>query len=382
MADAVVILPAAGKGTRLGRVKQYLELGGVPVLARAALQAEACPDVAAIVVAVPAGDEARVREMLAAHGVTKLHAVVAGGAERADSVRRALDAVPAGLALVAVHDAARPFASPGLFARVLGAAREHGAALAALPCTDTVKQADGTQVARTIDRRTLWLAQTPQAFRIPVLRDAYVRAGAAASTFTDEASLVEAAGGRVELVAGEKENFKVTDADDLARARARVELPAAVGFGLDVHAYAEGRRCVLGGIEFPGEVGLLGHSDADAPLHALMDAILGGAGLGDIGQHFPDSDDRFRGADSGRLLQEVVQRVAAAGYRVLNADLTIAAARPKIGPRRDEMRARIASLLGVAADRVNVKATTTEGLGFVGRKEGLAAQAVVLLARC
>ncbi len=382
MADAVVILPAAGKGTRLGQVKQYLELGGVPVLARAALQAAACDEVAAIVVAVPAGDEDQVRALLAQHGVTKLHAVVAGGAERADSVRRALEVVPAGLALVAVHDAARPFASPTLFSRVLSAAREYGAALAAIPATDTVKQAEGMRVARTLDRRTLWLAQTPQAFRIPVLREAYASAGERASTFTDEASLVEAAGGHVELVPGEKENFKVTDADDLARARARTELPAAVGFGFDVHAYAEGRACILGGIEFPGEVGLLGHSDADAPLHAIMDAILGAAGLGDIGQHFPDTDERFRGADSGRLLQEVVQRAAAAGFRVLNVDLTIAAARPKIGPRRDEMRARIASLLGIAEARVNVKATTTEGLGFIGRKEGLAAQAVALLSRC
>ncbi len=382
-ADAVVILPAAGKGTRLGQAKQYLELGGVPVLARAARAAAACPEVAAIVVACPAGDEEKVRALLEAHGAgAKLHAVVAGGAERADSVRNALAAAPAGVELVAVHDAARPFASPALFTRVLEAARTHGAALAAIPCTDTVKKAEGTAVAGTLDRRTLWLAQTPQAFRIPVLRAGYERAGNGASSFTDEASLVEASGGRVELVPGEKENFKVTDADDLARARARVELPAAVGFGLDVHAYEEGRRCILGGIEFPGEVGLLGHSDADAALHAIMDAILGGAGLGDIGLHFPDTDDRFRGADSGRLLEEVVRRAAAAGFAVLNVDLTIAAARPKIGPRRDEMRVRIAELLGVPAARVNVKATTTEGLGFVGRKEGLAAQAVVLLARC
>ena len=378
-----MILPAAGKGTRLGQAKQFLALGGVPLLARAALQAAACPDVAAIVVAAPSGEEARVRALLEEHGAAaKLHAVVAGGAERADSVRNALAAAPPHLELVAIHDAARPFASPALFGRVLAAAREHGAALAAIPATDTVKQAEGTAVARTLDRRTLWLAQTPQAFRIDLLHAAYEKAGASISTFTDEASLVEAAGQRVELVQGEKENFKVTDADDLERARARVELPAAVGFGFDVHAYAEGRPCILGGIEFPGEPGLLGHSDADAALHAIMDGILGAAGLGDIGQHFPDTDERFRGADSGRLLEEVVRRAADAGFRVLNVDLTIAAMRPKIGPRRDEMRERIASLLGVQIARVNVKATTTEGLGFVGRREGLAAQAVVLLARC
>lgn len=384
-ADAAVILPAAGKGTRLGQAKQYLELAGIPILARTVLQAAACDEVAAIVVAVPPGDEEKVRALLEQHGAAKkLHAVVAGGAERADSVKAALASIP-DLPLVAVHDAARPFASAQLFSRVLEAARTHGAALAAVPSTDTVKQTDAassTTASRTLDRKTIWLAQTPQAFRTSVLLAAYEKAGGAASAATDEASLVEAAGHRVELVPGEKENFKVTDADDLARARARTELPAAVGFGLDVHAYAEGRRCILGGVEFPGEVGLLGHSDADAPLHALMDAILGGAGLGDIGQHFPDTDERFRGADSVKLLEETVRRAAAAGYRVLNADLTIAAARPKIGPRREEMRTRIAAVLGIPEGRVNVKATTTEGLGFVGRKEGLAAQAVVLLARC
>lgn len=381
--DALVILPAAGSGRRLGQAKQYLELGGVPLLARAALQAQACPEVAAIVVAAPAGDEEKVRALLAAHGAAdKLHAVVAGGTERADSVRAALRAAPAAPQVVVVHDAARPFASPALFSRVIAASSRTGAALAALPCTDTVKQAKAGRVESTLDRDTLWMAQTPQAFAKDVLERAYAQLGDRLSTFTDEAALVEAAGTPVELVPGEKENFKVTDADDLARARARVELPAAVGFGMDVHAYAADRPCILGGIEFPGEPGLQGHSDADAALHAIMDAILGGAGLGDIGQHFPDTDDRFRGADSGRLLQETVRRAADAGFRPINVDLTLAAQRPKIGPRREEMRARIAGLLGIDAGRVNVKATTTEGLGFVGRSEGLLAQAVVLLGRC
>lgn len=384
-ADTAVILPAAGKGTRLGQAKQYLELGGVPILVRATLQASACEEVAAIVVAAPPGEEERVRALLERHGAAeKLAAVVAGGAERADSVRAAVEAVPAGIELVAIHDAARPFATPALFTRVIAAARIHGAALAAIPCTDTVKLAEegGRKVEATLDRRRIWLAQTPQAFRIDRLREAWRILGPAASAHTDEASQVEAAGFRVELVPGEKENFKVTDSEDLVRARARAEQPAAVGFGYDVHAFAEGRRCILGGIEFPGEAGLAGHSDADAALHAIMDALLGAAGLGDIGQHFPDTDERFRGADSGKLLQEVVRRVAAAGFRPLNVDLTIAAARPKVGPRREEMRARIAALLGLPPERVNVKATTTEGLGFVGRREGIAAQAVALLARC
>lgn len=385
-ADAAVILPAAGKGTRLGEAKQFLELGGIPLLARAAMGAAACEDVAAIVVAAPAGEEERVRTLLEEHGAAdKLVAVVAGGAERADSVRAALDAVPADLRLVAIHDAARPFATPGLFSRVLEVARSHGAAIAALPCTDTVKQTEspGSRTATaSVDRRRLWLAQTPQAFHVDLLRASYQRLGSDSALVTDEASLVEAMGHGVELVVGEKNNFKVTDMDDLVRARSLVGPPVSVGFGYDVHAYEAGRPCILGGIEFPGEVGLAGHSDADAGLHAIMDAILGAAGLGDIGQHFPDTDDRFRGADSGRLLEEVVARARGAGWTIGNVDLTLIASRPKIGPRRDEMRQRIAELLGIREERVNVKATTTEGLGFVGRKEGLAAQAVVLLSRC
>lgn len=384
MSDAIAILPAAGKGTRAGVAKQFVELAGRPLLVHAAAAAAACPDVAGLVIAAPAGEEDRVRNLLVAHGLgSRLRAVVAGGAERADSVRAAL-AAAGDAPYVAIHDAARPFATAALFSRVLAAARDHGAALAALPATDTVKRADGERVLATLDRRELWLAQTPQAFRTELLREAYDRAGAGASRATDEASLVEALGHPVQLVPGDKENSKVTDPADLERARAlleRLEAPAAVGHGFDVHAFAPGRRCVLGGVEFPGEVGLLGHSDADAPVHALMDAILGAAGLGDIGQHFPDTDERFRGADSIRLLEETVRRAAAAGFSVRNADLTIAAARPKIGPRREEMRARIAAALGLPAERVNVKATTTEGLGFVGRAEGIAAWAVVLLGR-
>ena len=379
MPDSIAILPAAGKGTRVGAAKQFLELAGRPLLVHAARAAAACPDVAGLVIAAPSDEVDRVRDLLVAHGLgPKLHAVVPGGAERADSVRAAL-AAAGDFPLVAVHDAARPFATPGLFSRVLAAARIHGAALAALPATDTVKRAEGERVRGTLDRRELWLAQTPQCFRTDLLREAYARAGAAASAATDEASLVESLGSPVQLVPGEKENFKVTDPADLDRARSLLERPAAVGYGFDVHAFAEGRRCVLGGVEFPGETGLLGHSDA--PVHALMDALLGAAGLGDIGQHFPDTDERFRGADSIRLLEETVRRVAAAGFLVLNADLTIAAARPRIGPRRAEMRARLAAALGIPLDRVNVKATTTEGLGFVGRAEGVAAQAVALLGR-
>lgn len=377
----VGILPAAGAGRRFGAAKQFLSLGGVPLLVHAARAMDDTPSIDAYVVAAPPGEVERTEQLLRTFGARKLAAVVAGGAERADSVRRAFLAAQ-GAKLVVVHDAARPFATPALFERVIEAARREGAAIAALPCTDTVKEAgEGREVVRTLDRSRLWLAQTPQAFRADWLAEAYERLGQGVSRFTDEAALVEAAGRPVVLVEGERENFKVTAPNDLERARAQLLPPVAVGMGTDVHGFAEGRRCILGGLHFPGEVGLLGHSDADVVLHALMDAILGAAGLGDIGVLFPDTREELRDADSAVLLREVVQRARAEGWSVGNADVTILAKRPRIGPRREEMRGRIASILGIPTARVNVKATTTEGLGFVGRGEGIACQAVVLLLR-
>jgi 2-C-methyl-D-erythritol 4-phosphate cytidylyltransferase/2-C-methyl-D-erythritol 2,4-cyclodiphosphate synthase len=295
-----------------------------------------------------------------------------------------------GLALLAdcgfvlVHDAARPFATPALTRAVLLSAERDGAALAAMPATDTVKRSScaGPRVAETLDRRMLWLAQTPQGFRADVLRRAYDVAGESASEATDECQLVERLGLTVALVEGEAGNFKITTADDVARARARVEAPFAVGVGYDVHAFAPGRRLVLGGVEFEGEGdGLLGHSDADICAHALCDAILGASGLGDIGRHFPDTDARWKDASSIRLLGAVAAMAREAGWVVGNCDVTLAARRPKIAPRAAEMRSRLAEAVGVSAAQVNVKATTGEKLGFVGRGEGIAAHAVALLVR-
>jgi 2-C-methyl-D-erythritol 4-phosphate cytidylyltransferase/2-C-methyl-D-erythritol 2,4-cyclodiphosphate synthase len=257
--------------------------------------------------------------------------------------------------------------------------------------SDTVKRADrpydegGTpegdlHVAETLDRRTMWLAQTPQGFRTELLRRAFDAAGPAASEATDECALVERLGAPVAVVPGERGNYKITTADDVARARLESEAPFAVGVGYDVHAFAPDRRLVLGGVTFEGE-GLLGHSDADICAHALCDAVLGAAGLGDIGRHFPDTDPRWKGISSLVLLREVAAKAHAAGWRVSNCDVTLAAARPKIAPKADEMRTRLAETLGVSPRQVNVKATTGEKLGFVGRSEGIAAHAVVLLAR-
>jgi 2-C-methyl-D-erythritol 4-phosphate cytidylyltransferase/2-C-methyl-D-erythritol 2,4-cyclodiphosphate synthase len=373
------IVAAGGSGVRAGVAKQWLALGGETVLRRAARALAGCPAVDALVAVVPPGEEARGQAELA--GLGKPARAVAGGAARADSVRNGLAAAE-GHAVVLVHDAARPFATPDLVLRVAEAAARDGAALAALPVTDTVKRAadGGAQVAETLDRRTLWLAQTPQGFRRDLLLRAYAAAGDAASSATDECSLVEAMGAPVTLVPGEPGNFKITGPADLARARAAVEAPVAMGVGYDTHRFAAGRRLVLGGVEFEGD-GLLGHSDADVCAHAIGDAILGAAGLGDLGRHFPDTDPRWKGVSSLVLLREIARKAAERGWAVGNADVTLAARRPKIAPRAEEMRARLAEALGVSPAQVNVKATTGEGMGFVGREEGIAAHAVALLVR-
>jgi 2-C-methyl-D-erythritol 4-phosphate cytidylyltransferase/2-C-methyl-D-erythritol 2,4-cyclodiphosphate synthase len=294
-------------------------------------------------------------------------------------VRQGVEALPRCQVLL-VHDAARPFASPALVRAVALAASEAGAAVAALPVTDTVKRARDERAVETLDRRELWLAQTPQGFRVEVLRRALAAAGAAAGEATDEAQLVERLGEPVRLVPGEPGNLKITSGADVARARALTEAPFAVGVGYDVHPFGAGRRLVLGGAEFEGD-GLLGHSDADICAHAVGDAILGAAGLGDLGRHFPDGDKRWKGVSSLLLLGEIARMAGEVGWRVGNCDVTLAARRPRVAPRAEEMRRNLAEALGVSPAQVNVKATTGEGLGFVGRGEGIAAHAVALLLR-
>jgi 2-C-methyl-D-erythritol 4-phosphate cytidylyltransferase/2-C-methyl-D-erythritol 2,4-cyclodiphosphate synthase len=374
------ILAAAGSGRRAGLAKQWLVLGGETTLRRAARSLLDCDLVDELVAVVPAGEEARARDELS--GLGKPVAAFAGGPARADSVSNGLRALPSA-DLVLVHDAARPFASSALARAVLLAAARDGAALAALPATDTVKRAetgDRPRVAETLDRSAIWLAQTPQAFRAEVLRRAFEAAGGSAAAATDESQLVERLGLPVALVPGEPGNSKITGPEDVERARARCEAPVAMGLGYDVHPFAAGRRLVLGGVEFEGD-GLAGHSDADICAHAIGDAVLGAAGLGDLGHHFPDTDPRWKGVSSLLLLRQIVGLAAGRGWRVGNCDVTLAARRPRIAPRVEEMRARLAEALGVSHLQVNVKATTGEGLGFVGRGEGIAAHAVALLVR-
>jgi len=279
-----------------------------------------------------------------------------------------------------VHDAARPFATPALAAEVVRAAAREGAALAAVPATDTVKRAaaGGRSVAETLDRRAVWLAQTPQAFRAAVLRRAFEAAGAAAAEATDECALVERLGHPVILVPGDPANVKLTTPDDLDAARARLEAPVAMGVGYDTHRFSAGRKLVLGGVEFEGD-GLLGHSDADVCAHAIGDAILGAAGLGDIGRHFPDTDAQFKSADSMVLLAEATKRVRAAGFEIGNIDSTIIAQAPKMAPHIQAMRERLSFVLCVAVDQVNVKAKTAEKMGPVGEGLAIEARAVALL---
>ncbi len=371
------ILAAGGSGLRAGQAKQWLVLGGETVLRRSARTLAGCAAVDELVAVVPPGQEPRAREEL--QGLERPVTAVAGGAARADSVRNGLAAL-ASCDLVLVHDAARPFATSALAEAVLQAAARDGAALAALPATDTVKRAVEGRSAETLDRRSLWLAQTPQGFRVPVLRRAFEAAGPLAAEATDECQLVERLGLPVALVPGEPGNAKITTPDDVARARARLEAPVAMGVGYDVHPFAAGRKLILGGVAFEGD-GLQGHSDADICAHAIGDAILGAAGLGDLGRHFPDTDPQWKGVSSLLLLREIAAKAAARGWRVGNCDVTLAARRPRIAPRAEEMRARLAEALGVLPAQVNVKATTGEGLGFVGRGEGIAAHAVALLVR-
>jgi len=375
------IIAAGGRGERLGagQPKQLLAVGGRTILERSVDAFLRHGDVTDVVVALPQEIASQPPAYLA-HTAKPLR-VVAGGTRRRDSVAAAFRVVPERAEVVVVHDAARPFASGDLIARTIAAAFESGAALAALEARDTVKEVRDRVVQRTLDRRTIFLAQTPQAFRRNVLRDALAIAGDA----TDEAALAEQAGHAVRIVSGEASNIKITTPEDLVMAEAisRGGAPPAragrAGMGYDLHRLVEGRPLVLGGVTIPFERGLAGHSDADAICHAVTDAILGAAGAGDIGRHFPDTDPAWKGASSLDLLRRVVEIVRARGLAVGNVDATVILERPKLAPHIDAMRARLADVLGVTIDRVSIKAKTNEGVGELGRGEAIAVHAIALV---
>jgi 2-C-methyl-D-erythritol 4-phosphate cytidylyltransferase / 2-C-methyl-D-erythritol 2,4-cyclodiphosphate synthase len=381
------IIAAAGMGRRLGSAtpKQFLMVGGLTVLERTLRAFEACSRITDIVVVTHPEAAAPTGAPLRPGGKPVSH--VAGGATRQESVRLGFAQVPAGAQYVVVHDAARPFVTPGLIERTLDAAIQSGAAIAALPSSDTVKELETIDacrfVRRTIPRDVVYLAQTPQAFRRDILADAVAcgRGGAAA---TDEAALAEVAGHRVRLVEGDAVNLKITTERDLALARSIVGEDAAAwrtGTGYDLHRLVEGRPLVIAGVQIDSATGALGHSDADVACHAITDAVLGAAGAGDIGHRYPDTDPRWKGACSLDLLRDAVGAVQRDGFVVENVDVVVILERPKLAPYRESMQASLAEALDVDAARVSVKAKTNEGVDAVGRGEAIAAHAVALLRR-
>ncbi len=388
----IAIIPAAGSGKRLGGQppKQFLELAGASILAHTIARFVACPDIGLIVVALPADK----LETFRYAPQPKPILYVAGGAERSDSIYNALQAAAAYQPeIVAVHDAVRPFVTPAQISAVIAKARATGAAMLALPATDTIKEVEHDLIVRTLDRRRIYRAQTPQAFRYELLlqANAHARAtGLPSALTTDDALLVEQLGHTIAVVEGSPSNIKITTPEDLAVAEKLFEqmtdqpfrLPPSafrIGIGNDIHRLVEGRRLILGGVEIPFEKGLLGHSDADSLSHALTDAILGAAGLGDIGTRFSDKDPRWQGADSQMFLRHAYELAQARGFSIANIDATIQAEQPKLKPHIPAMRARLCATLGLDESQLNLKAKTNETLDAVGRGEAIAAQAVVLL---
>lgn len=375
MPKVVALVVAAGRGRRLGGEipKQYLDLAGRPVLRHTLAAFAVNPQIDAVRAVIHPDD--RGLYDAAALGLNLLDPVD-GGASRQDSVRLGLESLSQfDPDVVLIHDGARPFVDAGIIGRTIAALDRHAGAIAALPVSDTLKRGTDGMSTGTVERAGLWRAQTPQAFRFAAIVDAH--RAAAGEDLTDDAAVAERAGLDVALVAGSEDNVKITTLADLERARRLFAGPGETrtGSGLDVHRFAPGTKLWLCGVEIPHDHTLEGHSDADVALHALTDAVLGAIAAGDIGRHFPPSDPKWKGAPSHLFLAHAASLVAALGGRIVNVDVTIACEAPKIGPHRAAMQARLAEILGIRQDRVAVKATTTEGLGFTGRREGILAQA-------
>jgi len=379
------VIVAAGRGERAGAniPKQYRSIGGQPMI-RATLRAFlAHPRIDFVQPVINLNDRDTYRR--AVTGLNDLLAPVAGGATRQASVQAGLEALALHEpGLVLIHDAARPFVSGALIERAIGAGRKSGAAVPGIALADTVKSIDDSAtVTQTLDRGALRIVQTPQAFTFNLILEAHRRAAAARQeNFPDDAALAEWAGQRVSVFEGEADNLKVTTADDFARAemtRLATLADVRTGNGFDVHAFSEGDHVMLAGIRIPHSRGVSGHSDADVALHALVDAILGALAEGDIGEHFPPSDPKWKGAASDRFLAFACERVHKRGGVIAHLDVTVVCEAPRISPHRDAMRARIAEIANVAVDRVAVKATTSEKLGFAGRGEGIFAMATATI---
>ena len=379
------VIVAAGRGERagLGHNKVFEPIGGRSVLGRCLDAFERCRRFEGAVLVLSATDEAAFADLREREGPFALVKRIAhGGATRRDSVYNGLLALPEGVEIVAIHDAARPFVSDAVIDATLESARRYGSGVISTPVTDTVKQVMPDGAVVSLDRDSLRAVQTPQTFNTQKILEAHRRAREEDFPATDDAMLFEHYFGGVRLVTAPEaqENRKMTTKTDFEAFGAGVP-DMRVGHGYDAHRLKEGRKLILCGVEVPHDRGLDGHSDADVAVHALMDALLGALGLGDIGGHFPDSDPAYKGISSMKLLDAVMAEVRALGYAVVNADVTIVAQRPKLAGHIPQMKANLAKALRVPEDRVNVNATTTERMGFEGEETGISAQAVALLAK-
>ena len=383
MAKVVAIVVAGGSGKRMGgdTPKQFLPLGGRPILERTISALAASTQIDGILLALPPGLPGNVKASY--RGLPKVLQAVDGGAERQDSVRNALSAVPDEAEVILVHDAVRPFVSGDLLARCVVLAREHGAVVPVVPVRETVKAWDRKgKTLSTVDRSLLFRAQTPQGFRAGILRAAYEKAGAGGRRGTDDASLVEGAGYPVTPIPGEEANIKITTPEEfrMAEGLLHAEADFRIGLGGDAHRLVEGRELWLGGVRLEHEKGLLGHSDGDVLLHAIADALYGAVGDRDIGYHFPPDREETLGISSRKILEHARGRMEELGYALVGLDAVVVCEEPRIAPIATAIRASIAEILSVSEERVGLKGKTTEGMGFEGRGEGISAWAVALLA--
>ena len=393
--QVAAIIPAAGSGSRMGLTvpKQFFALQGIPILIHTLRVFQQAESVGLIVVVVPPESCAWTEDLLRQYRLAKIWRVIPGGRLRQDSVLAGLEALPPEVDIVVVHDGVRPFVTASLIEICLQEAAKSGAAMAAVPAKDTLKFVSPEKVIEhTIDRAGVWQAQTPQVFKKSLLMAAYARAaGNKDFMATDEAGLLELLGHPVKVVEGSETNIKITRQEDLLLAKAILMESEAnrkilegngqyrSGYGYDAHRLVEGRPLVLGGERIPHNKGLQGHSDADVLTHAFCDALLGAAGAGDIGGHFPDTDEKFKDMSSLKILADVVEVVAERGYVLQNADITVVAQKPKLAPHFAAMKENLAAASKVDPESINLKATTTETMGFEGREEGMSAHAVVML---
>ena len=385
MITAIITAAGSGKRMKMDVNKVFILFNGKPILAYTIGAFIRSQEIDELIITTAKDEENKVEEIVKSLNVNIPYKIIEGGKERQDSIFNALKNVSSDAEIILVHDAARPYIQPEVISKVIKEARENKAAIVAVKVKDTIKEEADSIVTNTLDRNKIWVVQTPQAFNAQLLKEAYLKAKEDNFLGTDDSSLVERLGVAVKIVEGDYSNIKITTQEDLELLRLfmknlndNMKYPR-VGIGYDVHQLVEDRKLIIGGVEIPHTKGLLGHSDADVLLHAIKDALLGAASLGDIGRHFPDSDSRYKGASSLELLKEVGSILAKKDFRINNIDATIVAQKPKLAPYIEKMNQNIAYALNIDISQVNVKATTTEKLGFAGTEQGMAAYATVTI---